>query len=56
MQALYRIVDIDSQETLAEGMVTETQAREQLVLLQLDYPHCVLEIESYLRSKPSHAD
>ena len=55
MQTLYRIVDITTQETLAQGIPTQALAQEQLELLELDYPHCFLEIESYTLIDPAVA-
>jgi hypothetical protein len=55
MQTLYRIVEVAEQCILAEGMTSELQAREQLNLIQLDYPNTQLEIETYTRIDPAVA-
>jgi hypothetical protein len=48
----YRIINIDTGETLANGMDQDT-AFEILVLLELDNPEDRLEIEPYTPSGPA---
>jgi len=43
----YRIYDTTDQETLANSLDDLTQAYQVLDLLQKQYPHNTLEIESY---------
>jgi len=50
MQTLYRIIDIATLEIVAQGITSLELAQEQLELLELDFPHCFLEIESYNRN------
>ena len=49
MITLYRIYDLDTGETVANGMDTN-QAHEMLQMYQLQYPECRFEIESYQQS------
>ena len=43
---LYKIIDVDSGETLANTCNTLESAQELLALLELDHPTCNLEIET----------
>ena len=47
MVTYYRIYDHTDQETLADKILDAVQAQETLMLLQLEYPHNDLTIESY---------
>lgn len=49
MVTLYRIYDIDSGETVANGL-DASQAHEMLQLYQIQYPECRFEIETYQKS------
>ncbi len=49
----YRIIDVDTGETLATAMPTDRTAYETLVVLELDHPDCRLEIESYTPNGPA---
>jgi len=49
MVTLFRVYDIDSGETVANGM-DGRQAQETLQIYQLQYPECRFEIESYQQS------
>lgn len=43
----YRIIDSLTGETLANAIPDDATAQQQLELLELEYPHLYLEIESY---------
>ena len=43
----YRIFDSLTGEILANAITSTSTAQEQLELLELEYPHVWLEIESY---------
>lgn len=47
MTTKYRIIDSTTGETLANAIPSLGAAQEQLELLELEYPHLWLEIESY---------
>ena len=48
----YRIIDLDTGETLATSLDEDT-AFETLVLLELDHPDSRLEIEPYTPNGPA---
>jgi hypothetical protein len=49
----YRIINIDTGETLANKITSHDSAYETLVLLELDNPEDRLEIEPYTPSGPA---
>lgn len=48
MMTLYRIIDLELNQIVAEGLDLN-QARETLEFLQLDYPSVRFEIEPYTK-------
>ena len=50
MITLYRILDHTEKNTLASGIPTLEQATEVLHFLKLEYPHNLVEIESYTKT------
>ena len=50
MIVLYRIIDLDTNQQVAEGM-TLSQAHETLEFYRLDHPHSKFELEKYTLSR-----
>jgi len=51
---VYRIFDVATHEILADGIEDYTFALETLELYRRDYPHSVIEMESYNRNTVKH--